>query len=76
MPEKEDFVLISEIEGIKNKVDEIHNCLYVGNSKPGLITRIKLLEVAVAKQGKNWSSLFETLIRDILVVLMMYYLLK
>lgn len=66
----------AKIDEISMKVNQIHKCIYMGNGMPSMVTRIKLLEVAVAKHGSNWAKMIEALIRDVMIGIAMYFLLK
>jgi hypothetical protein len=62
-----------DITYIREKIDKIHDCLYVGNGNPPVMTRLKVAEIAIARNaqrleshGENWSEFAKTLLRDVL----------
>jgi len=64
-----------DIAHIRKQVDRIVRCLY-GNGALGIVTRVALMEASTRAHGKNWSSLIEMIIRDVLIAAIMWMLLK
>ncbi len=64
-----------DIAHIRKQVDRIVRCLY-GNGALGIVTRVALMEASTRAHGKNWSSLIEMIIRDVLIAVIMWMLLK
>ena len=64
-----------DISHIRVQVDRIVLCLF-GNEKTGLTTRVMVLEAATKKHGRNWSSLIEMILRDIIIVVVMWLILR
>jgi hypothetical protein len=64
-----------DIAHIRKQVDRIVDCLY-GNGALGIVTRVALMEASTQAHGKNWSSLIEMIIRDVLIAAIMWMLLK
>jgi hypothetical protein len=64
-----------DLAHIRKQVDRIVRCLY-GNGALGIVTRVALMEASTRAHGKNWSSLIEMIIRDVLIAAIMWMLLK
>ncbi len=64
-----------DIAHIRVQVDRIVLCLF-GNGVTGLTTRVTVLEAATKKHGRNWSSLIEMILRDIIIVVVMWLILR
>jgi len=65
----------ADIAHIRVQVDRIVLCLF-GSGKTGLTTRVTLLEAAAKKHGRDWSSLIEMILRDIIIVVVMWLILR
>jgi hypothetical protein len=64
-----------DIFHIRRQVDRIVLCLF-GSGKTGLTTRVTVLEAATKKHGRHWSSLIEMILRDIIIVVIMWLILR
>ena len=65
-----------DIAHMKKQIDDIHACLYVGNGRPSIMTRMRLLEVEQKKHSSHWERVLGILINDVVIAGVMYFLLR